>query len=251
MDEEFIKTMLKLHTFSALDTFGSDAIVVLNEGETGEYKNNPTIKKFEGIGYRLCDANMFGKGLERYETLTFCKRKDKENQAEAASESGRTTPRMEIRNVTKEDLPKIAALLNDETLATRSDICFEHSKLMFNEDGVIDAFIVLRQYSLNEFFGGDIPLRKLDKNDKGYKEGDECDFQKMLNEYFSDNSQFELLYAFGGKFNLHNLYRNIWLEENVGLVWSTIQNKYLTKELKKYHFAKYNDDFFYDMERID
>ena len=162
---------------------------------------------------------------------------------------------MEIRNVTKEDLPKMAALLNDETLATRSDICFEHSKLMFDENGETVAFIVLRQYSLNEFFNGDIPLRELDKNDKNYKEGDESDFQKMLDEYFSDNCQFELLYAFGGddipEINLHNLYRNIWLEESVGLVWSTIQNKYLTKELKKYHFAKYNNDFFYDWERID
>ena len=83
MDEDFIKTMLKLHTFSALDTFGNDVVVVLNEGEPGEYEHNPTITKFEGIGYGLCDANMFGKGLERYETLTFCKRKDKENQTGA------------------------------------------------------------------------------------------------------------------------------------------------------------------------
>ena len=85
MDEDFIKTMLKLHTFSALDTFGNDVVVVLNEGEPGEYENNPTIRKFEGIGYQLCDTNMFGKGLDRYETLTFCKRKDKENQTEVAS----------------------------------------------------------------------------------------------------------------------------------------------------------------------
>ena len=88
MDEDFIKTMLKLHTFSALDTFGNDVVVVLNEGEPGEYEHNPTITKFEGIGYGLCDANMFGKGLERYETLTFCKRKDKEEQTEVSAGEG-------------------------------------------------------------------------------------------------------------------------------------------------------------------
>lgn len=159
---------------------------------------------------------------------------------------------MEIRNVTKEDLPKMAALLNDEALATRSDICFEHSKLMLDEDEKIISFIVLRQYSLNEFFNGDIPLRKLDKTDKGYKEGDECDFQKMLDEYFSDNCQFELLYTFcGNDRDVCHLYRSVWLEESVGLVWSIIHNKYLTEGLIKYHFAKYNNDFFYDLERID
>ena len=153
---------------------------------------------------------------------------------------------MTIRNITKEDLPKMAGLLNDETLATRSDICFEHSKLMFDENGETVAFIVLRQYSLNELFGGSIPLSELDKNDKNYKESDKSDFQKMLDEYFSDNCQFELLYTFcSDDRDVCNLYRNVWLEESVGLVWSTIQNPYLTEGLIKYHFAKYNNDFFY------
>ena len=86
MEEDFIKAMLKLHTLGAIDMFGNDVVVVLNEGEPGEYENSPTIRKFEGIGYELCDTNMFGKGLERYETLTFRKRKDKENQAGASAE---------------------------------------------------------------------------------------------------------------------------------------------------------------------
>lgn len=159
---------------------------------------------------------------------------------------------MKIRNVTKEDLPRMAALLNDETLATRSDICFEHSKLLLDEDGKIISFIVLRQYSLNEFYDGDIPLKKSDKNDKEYKECDDFDFQKMLDEYFSDNCQFELLYAFcSNDRDVCNLYRNVWFEESVGLIWSIIQNQYLTEGLIKYHFAKYNNDFFYDLERID
>lgn len=79
-DEDFVKTMLKLHTFGAIETFGKDVIVVLNEGEPGEYENNPTIIKYEGMGYQLCDANMFGKELTQYEALTFRKRKNKESQ---------------------------------------------------------------------------------------------------------------------------------------------------------------------------
>lgn len=77
MEKDFIATMLKIYTLGAIDTFGMDAIVVLNGGEPGEYENNPTIQEYEEKGYRLCDANMFGKGCERYEALTFCKRKAK------------------------------------------------------------------------------------------------------------------------------------------------------------------------------
>jgi hypothetical protein len=78
MEKDFIATMLKIHTLAAIDTFGTDAIVVLNGGEPGVYENNPTIKEYEEKGYRLCDANMFGQGLERYEALTFCKKKTAE-----------------------------------------------------------------------------------------------------------------------------------------------------------------------------
>ncbi len=79
MDKDLIATMLKIHTLGAIDTFGPNAIVVLNGGEPGVYENNPTIMEFEQKGYRLCDANMFGVGLdERYEALTFCKKKPTE-----------------------------------------------------------------------------------------------------------------------------------------------------------------------------
>jgi hypothetical protein len=47
--------------------------VVLNGGELGVYENNPTVIEYENKGYRLCDANMFGEGLEKMETLTFLK----------------------------------------------------------------------------------------------------------------------------------------------------------------------------------
>jgi hypothetical protein len=75
MEKDFVTNMLEIYTFFAIDTFGTDAIVVLNGGEPSEYENNPTIKEYEEKGYRLCDANMFGQDLERYEALTFCKKK--------------------------------------------------------------------------------------------------------------------------------------------------------------------------------
>lgn len=76
MDNDFVKKMLIIYTMDAIDRFGSDAIVVLNGGEPGVYENNPTIMEYEGKGYRLCDANMFGVGLDgKYEALTFCKKK--------------------------------------------------------------------------------------------------------------------------------------------------------------------------------
>lgn len=73
MDKDFIKTMLALHTLAAKEAFGADAVVALNAGVPGVYENNPTIIEYEQKGYKFCDANMFGEGLERMETLTFRK----------------------------------------------------------------------------------------------------------------------------------------------------------------------------------
>jgi hypothetical protein len=73
MDKDFIKTMLAMHTLVAKEAFGADAVVALNAGELGVYENNPTIIEYEQKGYKLCDANMSGEGLERMETLTFRK----------------------------------------------------------------------------------------------------------------------------------------------------------------------------------
>ena len=77
METDFVTSMLRIYTLGAIETFGTDVIVVLNGGEPGEYENNPTILEYEKKGYRLCDANMFGKDLEHYEALTFCKKKTK------------------------------------------------------------------------------------------------------------------------------------------------------------------------------
>ena len=73
MDNTFICAMLALHTLAAKETFGEDAVVALNAGEPGVYENNPTIIEYEQKGYKFYDANMFGEGLKRMETLTFRK----------------------------------------------------------------------------------------------------------------------------------------------------------------------------------
>ncbi len=73
MDQFFINTMLALHTLAAKETFGIDAVVALNAGGPGVYENNPTIIEYEQKGYKFCDANIFGEGLERMESLTFRK----------------------------------------------------------------------------------------------------------------------------------------------------------------------------------
>ena len=77
MEKELIEKILKIYEFGAKADFGADAIVVLNGGTPGEYENNPTIIEYEEKGYRFCDANMFGQGCERYEALTFCRKREK------------------------------------------------------------------------------------------------------------------------------------------------------------------------------
>ena len=77
MEKELIEKILKIYEFGAKADFGVDAIVVLNGGTPGEYENNPTIIEYEEKGYRFCDANMFGQGCERYEALTFCRKREK------------------------------------------------------------------------------------------------------------------------------------------------------------------------------
>lgn len=48
---------------------------------------------------------------------------------------------MDIRNITKEDLPKLAELISCEELATRDDISFEHSAVAVDENGKLVRYI--------------------------------------------------------------------------------------------------------------
>lgn len=69
--QELINSILALFLLGAKETFGEDAVVVLNEGIPGVYENNPTVMEYESKGFELCDANFFGMGFRRYEALTF------------------------------------------------------------------------------------------------------------------------------------------------------------------------------------
>ena len=64
---------------------------------------------------------------------------------------------MGLRHITKEDLPKLAELISCEELAAREDISFDHSAVAIDDNGVIVAFVIMRQRSLQDFFGGRIP----------------------------------------------------------------------------------------------
>lgn len=160
---------------------------------------------------------------------------------------------MEIRNITKEDLPKLAELISCEELATRDDICFEHSKLMtdslYYEEEIV-SFVIIRQYSLNEFFNGKIPLWIGDKNDKDYEDGNKYWLIETLDEFFAPNIQYELLYAYSRQNHcVSELYNHVRITDNciLGFLWSTSHNPYMPDELKGTYFRKYNDDFLYDL----
>ena len=62
-------------------------------------------------------------------------------------------------------------MAKDETLKTRDDICFEHSKMCLDDDGEVLCFIVLRERSLLEFFNGNIPMDESVEKDDNYEEG--------------------------------------------------------------------------------
>ncbi|MBR5898810.1 MAG: hypothetical protein IKZ14_05015 [Muribaculaceae bacterium] len=71
MEKEAIEFFMSIHRLCAIEEYGEKAIVVINEGEAGEYENNPTIIEYEAKGYHFVDANMFGHDTEILESLTF------------------------------------------------------------------------------------------------------------------------------------------------------------------------------------
>ena len=55
-------------------------VAVISGAEPGDYQNNPTIDEYKQKGYKLIDANMFGKvgaESERGEILIFKLSRDK------------------------------------------------------------------------------------------------------------------------------------------------------------------------------
>lgn len=103
---------------------------------------------------------------------------------------------MELRHVTKEDLPKLAELISCEELAAREDICFEHSAVAIDDNGVIVAFVIMRQRSLQDFFGGRIPDEIITEDDEDYEEGDEFIYRNETEEHFPESVQYEMIYSY-------------------------------------------------------
>ena len=73
MDEEFIEYVRDMNLIGAWETYGMEAIAVVSQGTPGEYTDNPTVKEYEAMGYKLKDANIFGQGYETGEILIFSK----------------------------------------------------------------------------------------------------------------------------------------------------------------------------------
>ena len=103
---------------------------------------------------------------------------------------------MELRHITKEDLPKLAGLISCEELATRDDISFDHSAVAIDDSGVILAFVIMRQRSLQDFFGGRIPDEIITEDDEDYEEGDEFIFRNEIEENFPQNIHYEMIYSY-------------------------------------------------------
>ena len=100
---------------------------------------------------------------------------------------------MTFRSIVKEDLPKLAKLADNQELCTMEDLCLEHSKMCLDGNGKVLAFIIIKQNSLIDYCGGQIPADELiDKNGKYYQEGDEYHIHRVISEYFP-TQQYELV----------------------------------------------------------
>ena len=128
---------------------------------------------------------------------------------------------MELRRIERKDLPMIAQLAKDETLKTRDDICFEHSKMYLSDDGEVVCFIVLREHSLLEFFNGNIPADENVKTDKYYEEGDEWFVKEDIESY--DGMHYEIIATYlkegVSRMKFSNLLCEIESNPQIGIFW--------------------------------
>ena len=157
---------------------------------------------------------------------------------------------MEIRRIEKEDLPMIAKLAKDESLKTREDICYEHSKIYLSDDGEVVCFIVLRERSLLEFFNGNIPMDESVKIDEDYEEGDEWWVKKEIEAF--DGKHYEIIAAYlkegVSEMEFSNLLYVVEFEggnPQIGIIW-TINDP--PNEADFYHF---NNVVWLDYPRTD
>ena len=144
---------------------------------------------------------------------------------------------MIVENVTKEDLPKLAKLLGDNSILMYEDICFEHSKYCTNENGEITAFVIVRQHSLFDYYKKNIPYIQHARWDK-----------KLIREqihtwHSNDYDHYELLYCYQKSKNDHRHLHNLLAQTEIlpqGIVWA----KYHSGEdfLLKTQFYNFNND---------
>ena len=100
---------------------------------------------------------------------------------------------MTFRSIVKEDLPRLAKLADNQELCIMEDLCLEHSKMCLDDKGKVLAFIIIKQNSLIDYCGGQIPAdESIDKNGKYYQEGDEYHVHRVITEYFP-TQQYELV----------------------------------------------------------
>ena len=125
---------------------------------------------------------------------------------------------MEIRRIEKKDLPMIAELAKDESLKTREDICYEHSKMCLSDDGEVLCFIVLRERSLIEFFNGNIPAN-IDED------GDEWWEKEFIESYGYKHYEVIATYLKEGvsEMEFSELLHRVEFEDRkpqIGIIWS-------------------------------
>lgn len=160
---------------------------------------------------------------------------------------------MTIRNITPKDLPILAELTNDESLATHTDICYEHSMITLDGD-VIIASVILKHSSLSSFFNGTIPEDlSVCKDDNEYEKGDEMHLKESCSA-FPEQMQYEIIHTYlkqGADYiTLYNTYYKARSDNNgfpIGVIWLEKQNDnplYL-------EFYDFNQTIWVDIPRLD
>ena len=130
---------------------------------------------------------------------------------------------MTFRSIVKEDLSKLAKLADNQELCTMEDLCLEHSKMCLDDNGKVLAFVVIRQNSLIDYCGGQIPAdESVNKNDEDYEEGDEYHLREDVAE-FKKEEQYEIVswYLRQGEDYMFTL-RPTYLEASC---WCSVENR--------------------------
>ncbi|MBR4197493.1 MAG: hypothetical protein IKQ94_01825 [Bacteroidales bacterium] len=146
------------------------------------------------------------------------------------------------RSVTPSDLPQLAELIGRPELADRKDIAFEQSKILLDGSGNISGFIILRQRSLQDFFGGEIPDEICDENDYCYYDGQESWLREEMATSFPAKKHFEILYSYENikkdteecseaYMALYHFYWNLIYDYWMAL-WADSACKYITDTLR-------------------